>query len=187
MNDPQTVLATVLVLITGYYAWQNRRVVSEMRKSRELSVEPKLNVSIRMLGPTYGVAHLMSTGQGPALDVDVTVMFHQRAGGPIERKWRSVIMPPGEAHDFIAPEELRAQTMDDFSARCSEISVRGTMKSSLGTELSVSETTGDLREWFEMTAAASHLWEEEPEREISREIEKIRKSLEKIVSRSHRG
>lgn len=29
-------LTAVLVLVTGYYAWQNQRMVREMRRSREL-------------------------------------------------------------------------------------------------------------------------------------------------------
>lgn len=46
-GDTAIVLLTAaLVLVTGYYAWQNHQMVQEMRRSRELSVAPKLVLSI---------------------------------------------------------------------------------------------------------------------------------------------
>jgi hypothetical protein len=175
-------LTALLAGITAYYAWQNRRMVDEMRQSREISVRPKLVISILMLGPTYGLARLVNSGQGPALEVDVALAFHRRDGsGSIERKWQSNFMPPGEVHDFIEPDELGdIQTMEALAAACSEITVKGNMKSSLGTEVQVDETTGDLQDWFDMSASALHVWEEEPRRKIPKELEKIRKELEKV-------
>lgn len=175
-------LTALLAAITAYYAWQNRQMVDEMRQSRELSVRPKLAMSIFMLGPTYGLARLVNTGQGPALHVDVTLAFHRRDGSaPLERRWQSTFMPPGEVHDFIEPDELGdIQTVEALAKACSEITVNGTMQSSLGTSLEVNETTGDLQEWFAMSAAAQHVWEAEPRRKIPNELEKIRKELEKV-------
>ncbi len=175
-------LTAVLVIVTAYYAWQNRQMVLEMRRSRELSVAPHLVISIFMLGPTYGVPRLVNSGQGPALDVNVTLGFHRRdSSGIVERVWQSTFMPPGEIHDFLEPDELgQIQLMEALAAVCSQITIRGTMRSSLGLEIAVDETTGDLQEWFEMSAAAQHVWEEEPRRKIPKELEKIRKELEKL-------
>lgn len=182
-GDTAIVLLTAaLVLVTGYYAWQNHQMVQEMRRSRELSVAPKLVLSIFMLGPTYGLTRLVNTGQGPALDVDVKLAFHRRDGSAvIERAWKSNFMPPGERHEFIEPDELGdIQSTEALARVCSEITVKGSMKSSLGDVVSVDESTGDLQEWFEMTKEALHLWEEEPRRKVPKEMEKMRKELEKI-------
>jgi hypothetical protein len=176
------ILTAALVVVTGYYAWQNRQMVAEMRESRRMSVAPKLGVSIFMLGPTYGVARLVNIGHGPAINVDVTLRFQRRdASGVVERAWQATFMPPGETHDFIEPDDLGdVQSMEALARICSSITVRGTMRSSLGDVIEVSETTGDLQEWFEMSKAAHHLWDEEPRRKIPKELERIRKELEKI-------
>lgn len=132
-NQALVGLTAVLVAITGFYAWQNRAMVSEMRRSRELSVLPKLSISIFMLGPTYGVARLVNAGMGPALDVDLTIAFHRRDGGtPVERRWRQSLMSPGEGHEFIEPDEFGEVTSTEVLAQlCSEITVEGTIRSSL--------------------------------------------------------
>lgn len=177
------ILTAALVVVTGYYAWQNRQMVGEMRESRRLSVAPKLAISIFMLGPTYGIARLVNVGHGPALEVDVKLGFYQRDGsGVIERPWQSPFMPPGEEHDFIEPEDLGdIQSMEALARICSKITVTGSMRSSLGDDIAVSETTGDLKEWFEMSAAVRHVWEAEPKRKVPSELEKIRKELEKVT------
>jgi hypothetical protein len=176
------VLTAVLVGVTAYYAWQNHQMVREMRRSRELSIAPKLTISIFMLGPTYGLARLVNAGQGPALQVEVTLAFHRRDGSEvIERQWQSNFMPPGESHDFIEPDELLdVRSTEALARECSEITIKGTMRSSLGNAISVDETTGDLQEWFEMSRRALHVWEEEPRRKIPKELENIRKELEQI-------
>lgn len=175
-------LTAVLVAVTGYYAWQNRQMVIEMRRSRRLSVTPKISITMFMLGPTYGVARLVNVGQGPGLDVDITISFHRvDESGVVERKWQSTLMPPGETHDFFEPEEFgHIQSMEDLAQICSEITIKGTAESSLGDTIVVNDTTGDLKQWFEMSKESLHLWEEDARRKIPGELEKARKELERI-------
>lgn len=45
MDGAIAVLTLALVVITGYYAWQNRQMVDEMRLSREASARPHLGLS----------------------------------------------------------------------------------------------------------------------------------------------
>ena len=37
-----SILTGVLVLVTGYYAWQTQEMVREMRRARKLQVMPKM-------------------------------------------------------------------------------------------------------------------------------------------------
>ena len=47
-----TVLLTAaLVLVTAYYAWMNRRAVSEMKAARDATLLPKLALEFHRLGP----------------------------------------------------------------------------------------------------------------------------------------
>ncbi len=73
--DAIETLTGALVLITGYYAFQNRQMAVEMRRSREATVRPKLAVDVHLLTPMYAMARVTNVGQGPALDVDVELAF----------------------------------------------------------------------------------------------------------------
>jgi hypothetical protein len=57
LNDNEgfaiVVLTFVLVAVTVWYAWQTRRMVREMRDSRELSVLPHLALQFRFRTPTF--------------------------------------------------------------------------------------------------------------------------------------
>jgi hypothetical protein len=57
------------------------------------------------------------------------------------------------------------------------------MRTTIGEELTVNESTGDLQEWFDMSAAVRHVWEEEPRRKMSRELQRIQETLTKLVNR----
>jgi len=76
------VLTGVLVLVTAYYAWQNQRMVGEMRRSRELSVLPKLAVDLRLQGPTFAQVQVLNVGPGPALAVDLRIAFEPPVVSP---------------------------------------------------------------------------------------------------------
>lgn len=177
-------LTAALVLVTIYYAWQNQRMVGEMREARRLSVQPKLSLSIFMLGPTFGIPRLVNVGLGPALSVDTKIVFRRNgASGTEERTWKAPVMPPGEQHDFLPPDVQQIQSMEHFARLYSEARITGTMRSSIGDTIEVDETTGDLQEWLEMSAAVSHVWEEEWTRKMPKELEKIRKALAVIAKK----
>jgi len=174
-------LTAALVAVTGYYALQNHRMVGEMREARRLSVQPKLSLYIFMMGPTFGIPRLVNVGQGPALNVDTKIVFRRKGvSGAEERIWKASVMPPGDQHDFLPPEVQQIKSMEHFARVYSEVRVTGTMRSSIGDTIEVDETTDDLWEWYEMSAAASHVWEEEWSRKMPKELEKIRKALEQI-------
>lgn len=95
MNDAAIIVMTAaLVLVTAYYAWQNRQMVQEMRAARAVSVLPKVVVRWTYVGPGIGLPHITNVGVGAALDVDVELAFEP--GGGFKRRWRSAVLTPGD-------------------------------------------------------------------------------------------
>lgn len=90
-------LTGVLIIITGFYAWETHRIVNEMRASRKLTILPKLALDFHMVGPTYAIVQVKNEGQGAALDVAFDLTFEGKSPDHTERRpWRANVMAPGE-------------------------------------------------------------------------------------------
>lgn len=75
MDGAIAFLTLGLVVITGYYAWQNRQMVGEMRLAREASARPHLALCFEPLGPMNVIVGLVNLGPGAALSIDLTIVF----------------------------------------------------------------------------------------------------------------
>jgi hypothetical protein len=167
-------LTAGLVLVTCYYAWQNRRMVTEMARTRELAVLPKLSIEFLRLGPTAMDVAIKNVGSGPALAIDVRLAFEARDGAPIgteERRWRQNILAPGEQKDFLPPGELNAN-LDTLPARFQRIRLIGTMRDATGKTHAIDEVFDDLPEWREVLGGARQRFVGLPERELAQAFEK---------------
>jgi hypothetical protein len=77
VSDSITFLTGALVVITAYYAWQNTRMVQELRRQNQMAVEPRLILRLGsiMLGGKTGyveprpILEMENIGRGPALFV----------------------------------------------------------------------------------------------------------------------
>jgi hypothetical protein len=65
------ILTAALVAVTVFYAWQNRKMVGEMKKARDATILPKLALDLHALGPTVFDLAIKNVGPGAALDIDV--------------------------------------------------------------------------------------------------------------------
>jgi len=95
VDDAIALLTFALVLITGYYAWQNRNMVNEMRLAREASARPHLALCFEPLGPMNVMVGLINLGPGAALSIDLTIEFHPREGSAFvgqSRRWRGELL-----------------------------------------------------------------------------------------------
>jgi len=84
-------LTLVLIAVTAYYAFQNRRMVKEMERTRELSLLPRLALEFHRLGSATVTLSICNVGPGAALDVDVRMVYEpvqQRGAGVAE------VVPP---------------------------------------------------------------------------------------------
>jgi len=175
------VLTGVLVLVTAYYAWQNQRMVGEMRRSRELSVLPKLAVDLRLQGPTFAQVQVLNVGPGPALAVDLRIAFEPSVDGGEEREerpWEANVVVPGDGPVFDPPD---AAVMDAFTAGYKQVRVTGSMQSATGEHYDVEEVLDDLAGRWERLQASEQVLDREPNERITRQLERLERPLDKGV------
>ena len=123
-------LTAVLVLVTGYYAWQNQRM-REMRRSRELSVRPQLALDFERLGGTAAAVVVSNVGQGTALDSDLTITFAPKNGSePDVRHWQPAVLVPGASQRFFPP--VQQLDMNALAATYASATVAGSTHDTLG-------------------------------------------------------
>jgi hypothetical protein len=175
--DTTAVLTGALVLITGYYAWQNRKMASEMAAARQISVLPKLVIEWTMASPVFGFPTLKNVGPGAALDVDVTISFeHLRPEGQSEtRKWTASVMVPGEERQFLPPSPPTGGLMDTeaLAATYSRIILGGSYRDALGEPHTAEDSLSDIAEWRSMSKTAHARWDDpDPTKRLAKELAK---------------
>lgn len=170
-------LTAVLVLITAYYAWQNRRMVNELAKTRAVSILPKLALRWHSVSPTLSLVEVVNVGPGPALDVQATVTFVPPQGdghaSADRRTWETSLLVPGEKRQFLprdpdgggTPHMARLAALDD------RIELRGVLSDAQGTEHTVSHDLADIETWRKVQQQAHVRWQHpDPERRLAREL-----------------
>jgi hypothetical protein len=157
-------LTAALVLITAYYAWQNRRMVSEMAATRALTVLPKLALRWHAAAPMITFPEVINVGPGPALDVDVQVIFIPKPGSDVSedrRRWQTNLLATGEGHHFltVSPSDRRVITTDKLAEMYERIELAGTARDALGRTHDVHDCLDDLAGWRELQAASLMHWQ----------------------------
>lgn len=174
MSDwPIVLLTAALVLVTGYYAWQNRKMAIEMRHARMASVLPKVVPSYEGYGGAVGFPRVVNVGPGAALDVDVTLSFQPGEGEA--RRWRVALLTPGEFREFTLPREL--MDTNDLTSRYRAMKLIGQCRDALGEAHTIDEEF-DLAEWWQLAVQAHERIERGPKSPVVRELERIRQALE---------
>lgn len=149
------VLTAGLVLVTVYYAIQNRQMVSEMRQARDLTILPKLALDFHRLGPTAMTLAIKNVGPGAALDVDVHVVWEPSATDkPAEHRWRRNVLAPAEQADFIPPGQGLDGNLNALPTTYERVRILGQMKDSAGNQHHVDEVFDNLSEWREVLGEA---------------------------------
>jgi hypothetical protein len=187
MDGAIALLTLALVVITGYYAWQNRNMVNEMRLAREASSHPHLKLCFEPLGPMNVMLGLVNLGPGAAVGVDVTIEFHPRPGRGFTgelRRWRGELLPSGGQRDFFVPDSNGSMMSIERLAECVDtISLRGTMSDARGHQHVVDCTIGDLHEWDELLRNARERYKEAPLDKLAKETEKLAKAVGSAISK----
>jgi hypothetical protein len=162
-------LSLVLIVVTAYYALQNRRMVKEMERTRELSLLPKLALEFHRLGPVTVTLAIHNVGPGSALDVDVRMIYKpaDERGVAAERLWRRNVLVSGGRYDFFPPGEL-GDSINSVPATYSEIRLVGSMRDANGTRHEVDEVFADLPKWREVLRSAGQRFaSDDPERRLA--------------------
>ena len=75
------ILTAALVLVTAVYAWQNRKMVREMKHARDATILPKLALEFHRLGPNVVDLAIRNVGPGAAIEIDVRTEWVPTAEG----------------------------------------------------------------------------------------------------------
>ena len=167
-------LTAALVLITVYYALQNRRMVAEMRRARGLAILPKLALDFHRLGPTTVTLAIKNVGPGAALEVDIKVTWEPLGvGEQTENRWRRNVLAPGEQADFMPPGTDLNGNIDSLPAKYRRVRLVGSMVDAAGERHDVSEVFDDLPEWREVLGDAHQRFvAADPERRLAEALHK---------------
>jgi len=181
MSDwPVVVLTAALVIVTGYYAWQNRQMVQEMRASRAIAVMPRLAITMTHIGPDIWFPTIVNVGPGAALEVDVEIALQPGAGD--RRRWRTAVMVPGERHEFFIRGESGQglEHMGQVVERYEEVTLTGACRDVLGNVTAIAERM-ELREWRTLIEEGGERLMPDYARDTSKFLERIAKAAEKLV------
>lgn len=171
------VLTAALVLVTAYYAWQNRQMVQEMRAARAVSILPKVVVRWTYVGPGVGFPHITNVGVGAALDVDVELAFEP--GGGFKRRWRSAVLTPGDGSDFLLRTPGGFASLDELTQTHETMHLSGSCRDALGNEHTINETV-EIRESWQLTQAASERVKVDYQKKMADQLEAIAKAVKEI-------
>lgn len=171
------VLTAALVLVTAYYAWQNRQMVQEMRAARAVSILPKVVVRWTYVGPGVGFPHITNVGVGAALDVNVELSFEP--GGGFKRRWRAAVLTPGDGSDFLLRAPGGFASLDDLTTAHETMHLVGTCRDALGAEHTIDESI-EIRESWQLTQAASERVKTDYQRKMADQLEAIAKAVKEM-------
>jgi hypothetical protein len=175
----QALIAGVLVLITGYYAIQTHRMVTEMKRARVLAVVPKIAIDLDFERAGMTRVEIRNVGQGPALDADLAVEFIPATGSEAEhvsRAWKPKLITPGEVHFFLPPTIPSAGFASDFE----RVDFRGTFRDSLGTMYRVEESIADLTARWDEERASGRMFSQGTIEQVVDALHEIHGVLQQI-------
>lgn len=187
MDGAIAVLTLALVVITGYYAWQNRQMVDEMRLARKAGARPHLALCFEPLGPMNVMVGLVNLGPGAALSIDLTIVFHPREGSDFSgetRRWRGELLAAGAQRDFFVPDSTgKMMSIQRLAEAVDRIEMAGTMLDVLGVEHAIRGEIGALDEWDELLRNAHERYKEPSLDKLVKETAKLSKAMDKAVSK----
>jgi hypothetical protein len=172
------VASLALVAVTIVYTIHTKAMAGEMMKTRLLSVEPRLSLTVNMRSGTVGEIRITNIGHGPAIEPRVTLEI----GANDERKWTTHMFAPGDSADFMLNDPARpheAVTMDEAADADTVIKLEGTTLDLYGVEHVVADTL-DLANWWRTIVSAQQGYREDPREITNRELKKLREAAETI-------
>ncbi len=108
-NDLLVIVTTILVGVTGFYAWQTKKTVDSLEKSTRYQFLPFIKAYIGMVGPTHLEFIIKNVGKGPAKDVEIE-FFVEALPNTIKR-WNHQLLMPDDFQKFLIPKnELEVET-----------------------------------------------------------------------------
>lgn len=167
-----------LVLVTLMLAIPNWRMSNEMRRTRLLSILPRLALDVKILGAGLGLITVRNVGEGPALDVQAKLTFEGHGDGR-EVAFHSV--SEDQTHSFMPPRNAgnELMRMDELTAVSDRVTLRGKMHDALGNEHPINESIA-LAETWEITKLSHRRLDPDYEKETVDELKAIKEAMRNL-------
>ena len=184
--DPLVTANIALVLVTFALAVPTWRMVSEMRRTRLLSIQPRLALDVKILGAGLGLITVRNVGEGPAMNVQATLTFEGRGEA---REVAFHCVSEDQMHSYLPPrdEGNELMRMDELTATSDRVTLRGRMQDALGHEHAIDEGIA-LAEAWEITKVSNRRLDPDHPQEIVNELKAIKdnlKRLDRIAERAY--
>lgn len=98
----QVAVTVVLVGITGWYAWETRRIVRNMEQDREQMHRPVLTLQLIAWQANLLKLRVQNVGSGAAVDVEGTIESKTKAG-VVSFPWSYPLLCAGHYEEFGFP------------------------------------------------------------------------------------
>lgn len=168
-------LTAALVVVTGYYAWQNQRMVNEMRAARSAQLLPRVMPSVASFGPGLIYLRVSNVGPGPALHVELTLRLEP---GEWVHPWTTGVIAPMEKHDFYprSSEDQAVMRLPQLTDRYQQFRIVGTCTDAVGKRYGIDEAF-DIRVWWEYIQETGHRLERDWQEETAKELKRVADEL----------
>lgn len=181
----------ILVVITGVYAYLTYRMVLEMKKAREDQADANLLASPIPFGPLYAQIQLRNAGLGPALDVELNIVFEP----PLQttpKTWKYPSFSVNQIENFLLPQEKGSgalETLQDAATKHNTVEIKLKWKNIFGRSKSFNASY-NLNELADGWYNAGHLIPPEDlatqMKEATQTLDKIHRDLDHIRSELNR-
>jgi hypothetical protein len=174
-----------LVLVTLAYAIPTWRMVNEMRRTRLLTILPRVALDVKHLGAGLGFITVSNIGKGPAIDVRATLCFEGLAES------REIVfhtLSEGETHSFLTPRNANNELMrmDELTEQVERVGLAGTMHDALGNEHAIDESI-TIAEVWEITKLSHRRLEPDHLSEAVTEFKAMKDALKRIYGVAERA
>jgi hypothetical protein len=109
-NRVVAVATGILVIVTSWYAWQTRQMVSQMESARAAQVRPHLALSLDLEQGGAVFLRVVNAGVGPAMSVDVRI--ESEPGPGVRIPYITPVLAPGAGQSFIVRDGASQAVVD---------------------------------------------------------------------------
>ena len=167
----------ILVVITGVYAYLTWKMVSEMKKAREMQSDSHLIAYPVSMGTIHAQIQLENAGPGSALDVELSISLDPPLQ-TVKKLWRHPALLVNQKEFFLIPQNSGGSldSLQQLGERHDNLILNLKWKNVFGHDKS-SSVTYNLRELAEGWYNAGNLIKSE---DIPSQLQKVTKSLDEI-------
>jgi hypothetical protein len=165
----------ILVIVTLWYAWQTRQMVSQMESARAAQIRPHLALGVDLdRGAVF--LRVVNVGAGPAMSVDVRL--ESEPGDDVRIPYMTPVLAPGAGQSFIVRDST-SQAVKDLkelvhTLQAKRVKLTGTFTDALGRGHQVADSLS-LEEYS--NAYYSRSWRAQPDDQLKRIADALERKM----------